>query len=647
MRVGRNDLCPCGSRKKYKKCCMNKVVSLKGAIDEELNQLQQELLYSFEKTGSDETMERLAGQLADFECPEEQEEFVSTVLLMGIIFQEPLTGLSKRTLAEAFIQGKIQENKLRPSVLTQLKKWQDVQPSFAIITNQHDDLSFEVEDLFTKEVKQVKLDDAEEELEAGAMLFGFMLPYGGYHRFFLFRLDLHAVEAKAFSGDIFRAFEKSVYNDPSAFLTNEFPGILKLMLHGEEMELEWEDPLHEMVAMLYEKKVDELSDYLPSLKETGVILWNVFCSKENPNFRKPQVYAAALHYLIDTSIPGLDYYTQKELAELYDVSATSLSKAYRKLEDGLEKEMEAAVDSMYDEEDEMAIDDDSPPFNSMEMEKSMREIAKVMEGQDFESPEEMNAFVNQLLNEPKKGQKWELSAEEQAEELIYEAMGTIGGKRVKLAKRALNLDPVCPDAYTILGEEAPNVEQAIHYFAEGMVAGEQKLGKSFFKENKGMFWGLIETRPYMRATFNYAMMLSEVGKLAEAVEQYEKLIQLNENDNQGVRDVLFPAYLELREYKKAKELLEKYPEDFTATGTYNHVLLEYLTNGLSAKLDKLLRHARKTNPFVIEYLVGKRKLPKHVPQSYRPGSKEEAEIYVQDAIDLWKKAKALLKWLEK
>src|SRR5699024_6883686 len=126
-------------------------------------------------------------------------------LLMGGIFREPLTSLSNSTLAEAFVQVKVRENKLRPSVLTQLKKWQNVQPSFTKLLTKKSDLHIEVEDLFAKEVKQVKLDEPQSQLEKGSMLFGFLLPYGGYYRFFFHHLDLNAEEAAYFAEDIFLA----------------------------------------------------------------------------------------------------------------------------------------------------------------------------------------------------------------------------------------------------------------------------------------------------------------------------------------------------------------------------------------------------------------------------------------------------------
>src|SRR5690625_3380474 len=183
MGVVRNDICTCGSCIKYKKCCMNnKVVTLDGDSDKELNQLQEPLLYFFEKTSHDEAIEIVVDSLENSTYSEEEEQFLTLILLMGVIFREPLTSLSNSTLAEAFVQDKVRENKLRPSVLTQLKKWQNVQPSFTKLLTKKSDLHIEVEDLFTKEVKQVKLDEPQSQLEKGSILFGFLLPYGGYYR---------------------------------------------------------------------------------------------------------------------------------------------------------------------------------------------------------------------------------------------------------------------------------------------------------------------------------------------------------------------------------------------------------------------------------------------------------------------------------
>src|SRR5699024_7444910 len=68
----------------------NKVVSLEGTIDKESNQLQEPLLYFFEKTSHDEAIERVADSLENETYSEEEEQFLTLILLMGVIFREPL-----------------------------------------------------------------------------------------------------------------------------------------------------------------------------------------------------------------------------------------------------------------------------------------------------------------------------------------------------------------------------------------------------------------------------------------------------------------------------------------------------------------------------------------------------------------------------
>src|SRR5699024_11996815 len=104
-----------------------------------------------------ETIEIVTELIENSTYYENEDQFLTLILLMGVIYREPLTSLSNSTLAEAFVQEKVRENKLRPSVLTQLKKWQNVQPSFTKLLTKKSDLHIEVEELFAKEVKQVKL----------------------------------------------------------------------------------------------------------------------------------------------------------------------------------------------------------------------------------------------------------------------------------------------------------------------------------------------------------------------------------------------------------------------------------------------------------------------------------------------------------
>jgi len=111
--------------------------------------------------------------------------------------------------------------------------------------------------------------------------------------------------------------------------------------------------------------------------------------------------------------------------------------------------------------------------------------------------------------------------------------------RVALAQLALRIDPDCADAYNILVEEtesAPTEKQAL--YEQAMLVGERSLGPELFVQEVGSFWGLVETRPYMRARFALAECLWEQGDHRAAISHFQDLLRLNPNDNQGVLTTL-------------------------------------------------------------------------------------------------------------
>ncbi|MEK5520408.1 hypothetical protein B5V89_06375 [Heyndrickxia sporothermodurans] len=59
--------------------------------------------------------------------------------------------------------------------------------------------------------------------------------------------------------------------------------------------------------------------------------------------------------------------------------------------------------------------------------------------------------------------------------------------------------------------------------------------------------------------------------------------------------------------------------EITANGTYNRVLIEYLQNGPTQVAKKLLKNAIKNNPYVVDYLLQKKKLSLYSPATYSLG----------------------------
>jgi tetratricopeptide (TPR) repeat protein len=150
----------------------------------------------------------------------------------------------------------------------------------------------------------------------------------------------------------------------------------------------------------------------------------------------------------------------------------------------------------------------------------------------------------------------------------------------------------------------------------------------------------------MRAKLHYAETLRYLGKIKEATKHFEELLELNPNDNQGVRFFLFTAFVEQDDLKAAHGLLQQY-EEGTAQNAYNMLLLELLENGFTAKAGKLLKAAKTLNKHVIPYLIGKKRLPDQQPEYYSWGDENEAIIYASEHLHLWKEIAGFQDWIKK
>ncbi len=288
------------------------------------------------------------------------------------------------------------------------------------------------------------------------------------------------------------------------------------------------------------------------------------------------------------------------------------------------------------------------PFvhSSIAMERELLKLERDMENQDFDSIEEINHFINQRLHKSDAPKK-KLTNKEKAQDLLFDAYESHDNKRKELAEQALKLYPNSPDAYSILAEFEFNPLKKEQLLLTGMNVGLKELGPDFFSENKGSFWGMVHTRPFMRAQYNYAVVLQESGRLEEAIKQYEELLELNPNDNQGVRYELFTAYLELGLINKAEALLNQFNEPTSANGAYNRVLIEFFKNGATIKAKQLLQKAKLQNRFIPPYLLGNKNIPEFLPSGYQLGDESEAVIYVDQHLHLWQSHPKLIEMLRK
>lgn len=234
----------------------------------------------------------------------------------------------------------------------------------------------------------------------------------------------------------------------------------------------------------------------------------------------------------------------------------------------------------------------------------------------------------------------------QAEELVLQALDiTDKRKRAELARKALEISPDCTDAYILLAELARTRKDALEFYRQGVAAGERSLGPDSFKAYAGQFWGLLETRPYMRARFGLADVLWTLGHRDEAITHLQAMLQLNPGDNQGLRYVLSGWLLNMDRFDELARLLDAYNEA-TAAWVYTKALLAFRRDGDAPSAQKELEVAQRINKHVPDFLLGKKPMPREQPAFYGLGDVNEAILYAGSAMGGWKSTPGALAWLK-
>jgi hypothetical protein len=233
----------------------------------------------------------------------------------------------------------------------------------------------------------------------------------------------------------------------------------------------------------------------------------------------------------------------------------------------------------------------------------------------------------------------------EAQELAFEAMDARSEATArKLAKQALKLDPDCVDAMLILADLGGRTQKArLEALRSAVAAGKRSLGEKFFKKNKGHFWMLIDTRPFMRAMETLAGELVRVDKPG-VIAIYAEMLELNPGDNQGVRYPLLGLYLAAGDMAGARKLLMQYREDPSAVFAWG-LLIDRLVAGDLKNAELALQRAMEANRFVALQLTGRQPLPKGMPEMYSLGSVEEAMLCQYYLGAAWEAHEEALKWV--
>ena len=271
------------------------------------------------------------------------------------------------------------------------------------------------------------------------------------------------------------------------------------------------------------------------------------------------------------------------------------------------------------------------PASALAGERTLSRLTKFLDGKDFGSADEVNAYISSL----DKGQLSDIFNQplepsddpiELAQELAYNGMeASTRHEARRLSREALDIDPDCVDALVTLASTEKSPAKAVEKMTQAVEAGERRLGKEFFERNRGHFWGMLETRPYMRARDALADLLLAVGRIQEAIVHQEAMLELCPSDNLGVRYSLMGLHLASDNLEAARDLLGEYDDDICAVFVWARVLIHYLSREFD-EAEEALAEARARNPYVEPYLLHDKMPPLDPPVSYTLGGESRGRI---------------------
>lgn len=280
-------------------------------------------------------------------------------------------------------------------------------------------------------------------------------------------------------------------------------------------------------------------------------------------------------------------------------------------------------------------------------ERAMKELQEYIEKLgDKVNKDNINDYTQQFIREYnrkitlEKAGQIEKSDEDKAHDLFEEALETYNPTRAKkLLKNALELYPDFLDAKAELASYTSNTQKRFKEYEK--LENEERKNleeQGFFDEDAiGSFYGILETRPYIRLLFRTATEYREMCAYRKAMEVYERIIELNENDNTGSRFELMGIYTTLEEIEKMDTIMKKYPGD-TVPGLLFQFVLAYKTldfTNAKKHIKKLYKFVPKIKDLLLDELDEEDFISDAPPGYYSPYSLEEVMMYMHGYPNLF------------
>ena len=272
---------------------------------------------------------------------------------------------------------------------------------------------------------------------------------------------------------------------------------------------------------------------------------------------------------------------------------------------------------------------------SRETERLLKELNQFISLHENEITDEdsVNRLCEQFLEEHNLGIPDLKNTEpETADDYLELAERALSKKKcVEYLHKALELEPENVDVqlqligHTLEGksdEQLPALQKLMD------AAAKQLEQEGCFKEDVGAFWDVLETRPYMRVCYACFETLISCGMMRKAIDEGQRLLELCENDNLGVRYQLMHLYAYMEDEMHALALHKRFDAYEETQMLLPLAVLYYKLNQFD-KAEDYIKRLAKANKDTKKFLraAAHDELDDYIdelnPYGYRPFTMEE------------------------
>jgi SEC-C motif len=356
--VGRNEPCPCGSGKKYKKCCEKEnVVNIDTLVSQELDVLQAQL-YDFIATAQSAEMEESYHHyLSKMDLMQADPDIYEMAFVSWYgATQKDADGVR---LIERFVDKQLSAV-TRPQTAEVLESWKNVRVTAGTV-EKLDDNTLCVGEAITGDTLIVK--EKFGKLEDNSFFLGLLLPHGEkylpFAQYFIYPaiekaamelvkiryeqwefetlhdylsgqyLEIADVGFVLYSAEKKKAGKKAVPDKGSAEddITQESVEESDDSIEGVEI---WKTPEYIEAITSLRKFLSEKGEDKKESEILVAVLEKYFYT-ERPTIRNPKIYSGAMVDMAKNIDEISIRHVQKELAEYFDVSANSISRRSKQI----------------------------------------------------------------------------------------------------------------------------------------------------------------------------------------------------------------------------------------------------------------------------------------------------------------------------